>query len=86
MVIGSIDFAVDVDADGKLSGICCSVFMYSVPTMKNTNKKNTISIMGIIMMVGSFLTPNVRRLIYHVPRCTHQECCRTHVLMSPQNH
>ena len=53
-MIGSIDFAVDVDADGKLSGICCSVFMYSVPTMKNTNKKNTISIMGIIMMVGSF--------------------------------
>ena len=54
IVIGSIDFAVDVDADGKLSGICCSVFMYSVPTMKNTNKKNTISIMGIIMIVGSF--------------------------------
>ena len=72
MVIGSIDFAVDVDADGKFKGICCSVFMYKVPTMKNTNKKNTISIMGIIIMVGSFFTPNVRRLIGRVPHCTHR--------------
>ena len=80
MIIGSMDLAVEVDVDGKFNGICCSVFMYKVPTMKNTNRKNTISIIGMIMMVGSFFTPNVRRLIGHVPRCTHRECYHIHVL------
>ena len=39
------------------------VFIYNVLIMKNTSKKNTISIIGIIMMVGSFCIPTELRFI-----------------------
>ena len=63
IVIGSIVFAEEEEAFGKLRGICSSVFMYNVLIMKNTSKKKTISIIGIIMMVGSFCMPTELRFI-----------------------